>query len=122
MLSAFDKFAFNATQAARISWFFGQKLLAARMGRSVPVPDRLKHCPTPDRRRILADLRALLAQDWRNIEAGYYAPPADGLGSPFGEIRRAVDFFADLEAVEQRRHGRPQERFLTEAAAARYPA
>jgi len=122
MLSAFDKFAFNATQAARISWFFGQKLLAARMGRPVPLRDRLNHRPTPDRRRILADLRALLAQDWRNIEAGYYAPPADGVGGPLGEIRRAIDFFADLEAVEHRRHGRPEERFLTEAAAERYPA
>jgi ubiquinone/menaquinone biosynthesis C-methylase UbiE len=121
MLSTFDKVAFNATQAARISWFFGQKLLAARMGRPVPVPESLRQRPMPDRRRILADLRALIAQDWRNIEAGYYAAPTDGLGNPLAEIRRALDFFADLGAVEERRHGRIEERFLTEAPADRYP-
>jgi ubiquinone/menaquinone biosynthesis C-methylase UbiE len=121
MATTLDKIAFNATQAARISWFFGQKLLAARMGRPVPVPDRLRRQPTPDRRRILADLRALIAQDWRNIEAGYYAPPSEELGNPLAEIRRAVDFFADLSAVEERRHGKREERFLTEAAAGRYP-
>jgi ubiquinone/menaquinone biosynthesis C-methylase UbiE len=121
MPSNLDKFAFNATQAARISWFFGQKLLAARMGRPVSVPESLQRRPTPDRQRILADLRALIAQDWRNIEAGYYAPPADELANPFAEIRRALDFFADLGAVEERRHGSVEERFLTEVPADRYP-
>ena len=121
MPSTFDKVAFNAAQAARISWFFGQKLLAARMGRPVPVPDSLRQRPMPDRRRILADLRALIAQDWRNIEAGYYAPPTEGLGNPFAEFRRAIDFFVDLSAVEERRHGDIEERFLKEAPADRYP-
>ena len=36
----------------------------------------------PDRRRILGDLRQLLEQDWRNIEAGLYAPPEDWRGNP----------------------------------------
>lgn len=121
MPTTFDKVAFNATQAARISWFFGQKLLAARMGRPVAVPDSLRQRPTPDRRRILADLRALIAQDWRNIEAGYYAPPTDELGHPLAELRRAIDFFVDLGAVEERRHGKVEERFLNEAPADHYP-
>lgn len=122
MPSSFDKIAFNAAQAARIGWFFGQKLLAARIGRPVPVPERLRRRPMPDRQRILADLGALIAQDWRNIEAGYYAMPENGLGNPFAEIRRAFDFFADLETVEERRHGRPEERLLIEASIDRYPA
>src|SRR6202008_1455692 len=60
-------------------------------------------------------------QDWRNIEAGYYAPPADGFGNPLEEIRRALDFFADLSAVEQRRHSGHEERVLTNAPPGRYP-
>ncbi|HKM72553.1 MAG TPA: methyltransferase domain-containing protein [Stellaceae bacterium] len=121
MLSALDKLAFNTTQAARISWFFGQKLLAARVSRPIPLPEPLRGRPTPDRRRILADLRALIEQDWRNVEAGYYAPPTDGLGSPFEAVRQAVDFFADLSAVERRRHGARKERILSEVPPGGYP-
>jgi len=121
MPSAFDRFAFNAAQAARISWFFGQKLLASRMGRPVQLPEALRRRPMPDRRRILADLRALIEQDWRNVEAGYYAPPQDELGNPLEELGRALDFFADLSAVEVRRHGARKERLMTEVPAGRYP-
>jgi ubiquinone/menaquinone biosynthesis C-methylase UbiE len=121
MPTALDKLAFDAAQAARVSWFFGQKLLAARLSRPAPLPEALRGRPMPDRRRILADLRALIAQDWRNIEAGYYAAPADGLGSPLAAVRRALDFFSDLAAVEARRHGEPEERFLHEAPAGCYP-
>jgi ubiquinone/menaquinone biosynthesis C-methylase UbiE len=118
---ALDKLAFNATQAARVSWFFGQKLLAARVSRPVPLPEPLRGRPMPDKRRILADLRTLIEQDWRNVEAGYYARPEDGLGSPFDAVRRAADFFADLKAVEHRRHGAPEERILSEVPPGTYP-
>ena len=121
MISPLERVAFSTTQTARIGWFFGQKLLAARMGRPVRLPEALRGRPMPDRQRLLTDLRALLEQDWRNVEAGYYAPPADGLGKPLQEIRRALDFFADLSAVEQRRHGGHKERVLTDAPAGRYP-
>src|SRR6516165_7510552 len=83
MPSALDKLAFNAAQAARVSWFFGQKLLAARVSRPVPLPEPLRGRSMPDKRRILADLWTLIEQDWRNIEAGYYERPNSGLGSPF---------------------------------------
>jgi ubiquinone/menaquinone biosynthesis C-methylase UbiE len=109
---ALDKLAYDAAQAARIGWFFGQKLLAARLSRPVPLPESLRGRPMPDRRRILGDLRALIEQDWRNIEAGCYARPAGGLGGPVAALRRALDFFADLAAVDERRHGSPSERLL----------
>src|SRR5258708_35528001 len=100
MPTAFDKLAFDTAQALRVSWFFGQKLLAARLSRPVPVPPTLRGRRMPDRRRILADLRALIEQDWRNIAAGIYASPVERQGRPLssgtGEFRGAIDFFADV--------------------------
>src|SRR4029077_19344161 len=130
MPSALDKLAFDAQQTVRVSWFFGQKLLAARkavgcsgffgqnlwaarMSRRVPLPESLRGRPMPDKRRILADLWTLIEQDWHNIEAGYYVRPNNGLGSAFEAMRRAADFFTDLSAVERRRHGAREERLLS---------
>jgi ubiquinone/menaquinone biosynthesis C-methylase UbiE len=122
MATPLDKLFYDATQVARVSWFFGQKLLAARFSKPMPLPDSLKGRPMPDRQRILADLRKLLEQDWRNIEAGLYAAPEDWRGNPLAELRDAVDFFADLRHVEARRHGDPADSLLKSPEAARYPA
>jgi ubiquinone/menaquinone biosynthesis C-methylase UbiE len=119
---ALDKLAFDAAQVARVSWFFGQKLLAARVSRPVPLPEPLRGRPMPDRQRILSDLWSLIEQDWRNIEAGYYVRPNDGLGGPIEALRRAIDFFADLSAVERRRHGAHEERLLGEVTPGGYPS
>jgi ubiquinone/menaquinone biosynthesis C-methylase UbiE len=120
MPTILDKLSFDAAQAGRVFWYFGQKLLAARLSRPQPFSESLRARPMPDRRRILADLRALFEQDWRNIEAGYYAAPAEGFG-PFAALRRAVDFFVDLENVEARRHGDRKERLLDGPPDGRYP-
>ena len=121
MVTATEKFAYQAGQRARVGWYFGQKLLAARLSRPVPLPEEFRDRAMPDRARIMTDLWALFDQDWRNVEAGHYAPPPAGLGAPLGELRRAVDFFADLTAVEDRRHGDPRERLLDEPAGGDYP-
>lgn len=121
MPTAFDKFAFETAQAARIAWFFGQKALAARLTRPVPAPPELRGRKMPDRQRLLADLWRLVEQDWRNIEAGLYAAPEDWRGNPLAGLRRAADFFNDLAAVEARRHGEPGDALLRRAEAARYP-
>ena len=105
MATAFDKLVYDTAQAARVSWFFGQKLLAARLTKPLPLPERFKGRTMPDRRRILGDLRKLLEQDWRNIEAGLYARPRGWSVNPLAELGRTVDFFADLGAVDARRHG-----------------
>jgi len=142
MASALDKLAFETAQAARIGWFFGQKILAARVSRPAPAqaastpaasrsgestpgqstPAVLKGRRTPDRQRLVSDLWRLIEQDWRNIAGGLYAPPEDWRGNPLDRLRRAVDFFADLGAVEARRHGDPADALLPEAEAERYPA
>src|SRR5205085_10996507 len=101
MTNGFDKLAFETAQAARIGWFFGQKLLAARLARPVPAPPELRGRKMPDRRRLIADLWHLIEQDWRNIEAGLYAAPEDWRGNPLAGVYRAIDFFADLSAVEK---------------------
>src|SRR5207253_8287233 len=48
-------------------------------------------------------------------------PPDDWRGNPLDGLRRAADFFADLRAVNARRHGDAGERLMTEAPAERYP-
>jgi ubiquinone/menaquinone biosynthesis C-methylase UbiE len=122
MATAFDKLAFETAQAARIGWFFGQKLLAARLAKPVPVPETLRGRQTPDRQRLVRDLWRLIEQDWQNIAAGLYAAPEDWRGNPVDGLRRAADFFSDLRTVEARRHGEPAERLLPEAPADRYPS
>jgi ubiquinone/menaquinone biosynthesis C-methylase UbiE len=121
MPSSFTKLAFGTTQTARVSWYFGQKLLAARLSRPQPVPAALRGRPMPDRRRILADLRALIAQDWRNIEAGYYAAPPEAIGNLVAALHRAADFFADLAAVDARQHAGKKEQLLATAPIGNYP-
>lgn len=121
MVTAFDRLAYDAARAARVGWFFGQKLLAARLSRPVPIPEALRGRPMPGRDRVLADLQALFEQDWRNIAAGHYAPPAAGLGPPLAELRRALDFFVDLAKVDQRRHRPSESRRLDASAAGAYP-
>ena len=104
MANTLEKLAFEATQAARIGWYFGHKALVARLTKPAPAP-HLRGRTVPDRQRLIADLWRLVERDWRNIEAGIYAPPEDGRGNPLDGLRRAADFFADLSAVEARRHG-----------------
>lgn len=122
MATAFDKLVYDTAQAARVSWYFGQKLLAARLTKPLPLPERLKGRAMPDRNRILGDLRKLIEQDWRNVAAGAYTAPVEWRGNPLAELRRAIDFFTDLGAVDARRHGNPRERLLTVPEAERYPA
>jgi ubiquinone/menaquinone biosynthesis C-methylase UbiE len=124
MVNSLEKLAFEATQAARLGWFFGHKALVARLTKPAPAQASHLHLrgrAVPDRQRLIADLWRLVEQDWRNIEAGLYALPEDGRGNPLDGLRRAADFFADLRAVETRRHGTAADVLLRDEAAERYP-
>ncbi|WP_445599072.1 class I SAM-dependent methyltransferase [Azospirillum sp. A39] len=101
------RIAYTAGQAARVAWFFGQYALAARLsGPALPAARRPAGVTVPDRGAILRGLRALLARDLANIEAGYYRMPHDLLPGPRRVLADAAAFFADLPAVARRRRGR----------------
>jgi ubiquinone/menaquinone biosynthesis C-methylase UbiE len=102
MASPLEKLAYRTTQGLRVSWYGGQKWLSARLTEPRPAAPELKQ-RMPDRARILADLRALLEQDWANIEAGHYRLPEDVALRPVAALRKAGRYFVDLREVDARR-------------------
>lgn len=98
-----DRFVYRAASSARFSWYLGQKMLAERLVKPTPTPPELKPL-LPTGRALMADLRALLAEDLAHVEAGDYAPPADLAPNPVAALRRAGAFFRDLGRVDARRH------------------
>src|SRR5260370_30138648 len=117
MTATLDRFVYQAAQGARFFWFFGQKLLAARLSEAMPAPAHLKG-RMPSTERLLRDLGALLRRDWENIEAGRYALPANLADNPLEALEKARLFFIDLKAVNERR----QSGRNSEVMAARPPA
>ncbi len=75
----------------------------------------------PDRAQILADLRALLELDWRNIEDGHYRLPEDVLVRPLAALRKAGRYFADLRRVDARRRAAANDEVFRAAPPGRYP-
>ncbi len=115
------RLAYQTQQQLRVSWYFGQKWLSARLTEEVPAPTDLR-TRMPDRTRILADLRALLAQDWRNIEEGQYLPPESaGAAQPLAALRKAGRYFADLRRVDERRRADANDEIFRAMPAGRYP-
>ena len=107
MIGPAGRVAYALSQTARVSWFFGQYALAARLnGRIVAPAQRPKGLTTPDTTAILAELRRLMARDLANIDAGYYRMPHDLIEPPRKVLRDAVRFFQDLPEVQRRRRGR----------------
>jgi ubiquinone/menaquinone biosynthesis C-methylase UbiE len=104
MIGPAERAAYALSQTARISWFFGQKALAARLnGRLVPEEKQPKGLTFPDNSEILAEVRQLMRRDLANIEAGYYRMPHDMIEPPRKILRDAVRFFRDLPEVRRRR-------------------
>jgi ubiquinone/menaquinone biosynthesis C-methylase UbiE len=120
MATTLKRLAYGAAQSARVSWYFGQKWLAARRAERVPAPVELR-ARMPDTGRILKDLGALLARDLANIKAGYYQLPVDLVPNPLEQLRLSRRFFADLPSVEERRRERRNSEVLGDAPPGRYP-
>lgn len=100
------RLAYAASQSARVAWFLGQYMMAARIGRRITGPPRTTPPggrPVPGTRAILEELRALLARDLANIEAGCYRLPHDLLPDPRRLLTDAAAFFRDVPEVSRRR-------------------
>jgi ubiquinone/menaquinone biosynthesis C-methylase UbiE len=120
MASTFERLAYQASQQLRVSWYSGQKWLSSRLTDRVAAPAALRE-RLPDRARILADLQALLRQDWRNIEQGFYRPPEERAFRPLAALRKAGQYFADLRQVDARRRAAANDEVLHAAPSGRYP-
>ncbi|WP_439814901.1 class I SAM-dependent methyltransferase [Zavarzinia sp. CC-PAN008] len=105
MANAADRIGYRMAQAARVAWYGGQYLAAARLTR----PHRAAvsvDAPMPGSAVLLRHMRALLDRDRRNVEDGTYAaprllPPADRA------LADMVRFFRDLPGITRRQatHG-----------------
>ena len=104
-LSSISRAAYTLGQGARVGLYWGQYWLSARLTKPVKAQTPIEG-PFPSSEETLRDLRALLARDLRNIEAGHYRMPHDLAGTPLRALAQARDYFADLKAVERRRHSR----------------
>jgi len=107
MIGPAGRVAYALSQTARVSWFFGQSALAARLNRrTAPASKRPQGVTTPQTAEILAELRRLMVRDLANIDAGYYRMPHDLIELPRKVLRDAVRFFRDLPEVQRRRRGK----------------
>ena len=119
MASALERLAYHATQRLRVSWYSGQKWLSSRLTESVDAAPELRE-RMPDRARVLADLRALLHQDWCNIDEGLYRLPEDPL-RPLAALRKAGRYFADLRQVDARRRSAANDEIFRAVGSGGYP-
>jgi ubiquinone/menaquinone biosynthesis C-methylase UbiE len=120
MASALEHLAYRASQRLRVSWYSGQKWLSARLTGPVAVTPELE-ARMPERAAILADLRALLEQDWRNIEEGLYRLPEDVVIRPLAALRNAGRYFADLRRVDARRRAAANDEVFRAVPRGAYP-
>jgi ubiquinone/menaquinone biosynthesis C-methylase UbiE len=119
MANRLDHAAYRAAQRLRVSWYSGQKWLSSQLTHAVGAPRELRE-RMPHRNRVLADLRALLEEDWRNIEAGDYRMPERPL-RPLAALRRAARYFGDLPRVDARRRAAAHDEVFRLTPAGRYP-
>jgi ubiquinone/menaquinone biosynthesis C-methylase UbiE len=119
--------AYGATQLPRIAWYIGHGIamrrLSQRARQANPSTRPRAHtdAPVPDRKRLYADMAALLQQDLANIEAGIYPLPDDHDGSLASLLRRSRLFFEDLPEIHRRREGGNVTEVRTAANRARRP-
>jgi ubiquinone/menaquinone biosynthesis C-methylase UbiE len=122
------RLAYGATQLPRVAWYVGHSLLVRRLSDRVRQRERSRRQPAqtsasvPDRRRLYADMAALLRRDLANIEAGIYPLPADHEGSLARVIERSRLFFEDLPNIHRRRETGQHQEVRTEDTSNKRPS
>jgi len=118
-------------QGARVAGYWSQYLVSQRLTKpsmregedaeveKAPAAGEREHFP--NRKDILADLQALMARDWANIDAGVYRPPHDLLSGGLDALRGAPRFFREFSKVEERRLARRHQEVFTPETRGRYP-
>jgi ubiquinone/menaquinone biosynthesis C-methylase UbiE len=123
MAGPLARLGYGATQGARVAWYIGHYLALNRMrGPLVPpgeAPVKLTG-KTPGWRGLVAAMRSLFEQDWKNIAAGLYRAPA-GLAAPAEAVAASLRFFRDARKVDERRLARRHSEVMTEDLKKRYP-
>lgn len=115
-----DRLSYGLAQRVRSLWFSGHYALTARL--SPPTPGPPSPVRLPSWQTVNEDLAALFRRDWRNIEAGLYRPPHDMWPNPLAALRRSVDYFRDLDAVNRRKQARRADDLDVTARSGGYPA
>jgi len=104
MATPLDRLSYAARQAARVAWYAGHYAAGRRLLKPMPKPD-FAIGPTPGRAELTADMRALFAREWRDIDAGLFPAPRPLAADPGDFLRRSLLYFRDLPNVDARRHG-----------------
>ncbi len=123
MASAFERLSYGVSQSARVAWFFGHYLAASRAGKKNPKQTPATRAARgPDSATFYRALYALFEEDWRNIEAGLYAPPQGLAADPRRLLALSGRFLKDARRVAERRaEGRVRE-LPGDEKSRRYPA
>lgn len=106
MTARTERLAFAGLQTARVA-FYGAHYLAARLlaRDSFAAIEKPAH-DMPSLAAMAKAMRALFAQDWRNVEAGLYPMPVD-LADEMRHALASARYLADVPRVarRQKRHG-----------------
>jgi len=112
--------AYGARQLSRVAWYIGHSVALRRLSDEARRRDGEGARPrahtdaaVPDRRRLYADMAALLQRDLANVEAGIYPLPADHDGSLATLLNRSRLFFEDLPDTRRRQASNQHSEVLT---------
>ncbi|MGH6842208.1 MAG: class I SAM-dependent methyltransferase, partial [Methylocella sp.] len=111
---------YGAKQLSRVAWYVGQSIAMRRLSERAERQEgaHARHrahtdAAVPDRRRVYADMAALLKRDLANVEAGIYPMPEDHDGSLATLLDRARLVFEDLPDTRRRRASNQHSEVLT---------